>query len=208
MAKVFNVTADCKPMEHYMVDLERRLFQMKNMVDGGRYFTVNRARQYGKTTTLRALARFLQGEYYTVLMDFQTFGDAKFKNENVFSLSFAGSFVRLFTKNTQEMNSKLQTAIAALKYTVDSRSENFELKELFEGLGDICDTADKRIVLMIDEVDSASNNQVFLDFLAQLRAYYIDRDEQATFQSVILAGVYDIRNLRKKSGGGSHKGGG
>lgn len=198
MAKVFNVTADCKPMEHYMVDLKSRLFQIKELVDGGRYFTMNRARQYGKTTTLRALARFLQEEYYVVLMDFQTFGDAKFKNENTFALSFASSFVRLFHKNYKEADSKLQAAVACLKYDAEKRTEGFELKELFERLGDICDVADKRIVLMIDEVDSASNNQVFLDFLAQLRAYYINRDEQATFQSVILAGVYDVRNLRKK----------
>lgn len=37
-----------------------------------------------------------------------------------------------------------------------------------------------------------------MDFLAQLRAQYIDRDIQPTFQSVILAGVYDIRNLKRK----------
>lgn len=51
---------------------------------------------------------------------------------------------------------------------------------------------------MIDEVDSATNNQVFLDFLVQLRAYYIDRDVQPTFQSVILTGVYDVMNLKRK----------
>ena len=51
---------------------------------------------------------------------------------------------------------------------------------------------------MIDEVDSASNNQVFLDFLAQLRGYYINRDRKPTFWSVILAGVYDIKNLKRK----------
>ena len=33
----------------------------------------------------------------------------------------------------------------------------------------ICEAADRKIVLMIDEVDSAANNQVFIDFLAQLR---------------------------------------
>ncbi len=48
---------------------------------------------------------------------------------------------------------------------------------------------------MVDEVDSAANDQVFLDFLAQLRGYYIDRDASPMFQSVILAGVYDIKNL-------------
>ena len=35
------------------------------------------------------------------------------------------------------------------------------------------------IVLIIDEVDSATNNQVFLDFLAQLREGYIRRDSSA-----------------------------
>ena len=47
-------------------------------------------------------------------------------------------------------------------------------------------------------VDCACNNQVFLDFLAQLRAHYLERDEIPTFQSVILAGVYDVRNLKRK----------
>ena len=39
---------------------------------------------------------------------------------------------------------------------------------------------------------------MFLDFLAQIRAQYIKRFQQPTFQSVILAGVYDIKNLRRK----------
>lgn len=74
----------------------------------------------------------------------------------------------------------------------------FALKALFEQLGDICAVSDKPIVLMIDEVDSALNNQVFLDFLAQLRAQYMERDIYPTFRSVILAGVYDVKNLRGK----------
>ena len=51
---------------------------------------------------------------------------------------------------------------------------------------------------MIDEVDSATNNQVFLDFLAQLSGYYMNRSRFATFKSVILAGVCDIKNLKRK----------
>lgn len=45
---------------------------------------------------------------------------------------------------------------------------------------------------------SASNYQVFLDFLALLRGYYLDRKNRATFHSVILAGVYDMKNLKLK----------
>ncbi len=47
-------------------------------------------------------------------------------------------------------------------------------------------------------VDSASNNQVFIDFLAQLRGCYLDREATPIFHSVILAGVYDIKNLQLK----------
>lgn len=54
------------------------------------------------------------------------------------------------------------------------------------------------MVLMIDEVDSASNNRTFLDFLALIRGYYMSRDRKPTFQAVILAGVYDVKNLKRK----------
>ncbi|MFR6169689.1 MAG: hypothetical protein ACLUKE_16630 [Blautia wexlerae] len=81
----------------------------------------------------------------------------------------------------------------------DYANRYFSLKELFEGLSDICEAADRKIVLMIDEVDSAANNQVFIDFLAQLRAQYLDREFYPGFQSVILAGVYDIKEFEEKT---------
>ena len=99
MKKVFNTTAVCIPEEHYMVNLEGRLRKVKKLVDQGKYFTINRARQYGKTTLLRALYRYLQKEYYVVLMDFQTFGSAEFQTEERFARSFAGSFERIFKRN-------------------------------------------------------------------------------------------------------------
>jgi hypothetical protein len=58
--------------------------------------------------------------------------------------------------------------------------------------------SEKPIVLIIDEVDSATNNQVFLDFLAQLRGYYLRRTKKPMFKSVILAGVYDVKNIKRK----------
>lgn len=33
-----------------MVDISDRVAEIKKMVDTGKYFTINRARQYGKTT--------------------------------------------------------------------------------------------------------------------------------------------------------------
>jgi predicted AAA-ATPase len=196
--KVYNTTAVCIPKEHYMVNLDERLKKIKVFVDAGKYFTINRARQYGKTTTLRALYLYLQGEYYVVSMDFQTFGSAEFQTETIFSRSFANSFLRSLKRNPVNKTEQLNEAMAQLEKSVASQNDFFALKALFEQLGDICAVSDKPIVLMIDEVDSALNNQVFLDFLAQLRAQYMERDIYPTFRSVILAGVYDVKNLRGK----------
>jgi hypothetical protein len=52
---------------------------------------------------------------------------------------------------------------------------------------------------MIDEVDRTSNNRIFLHFIGMLRDKYLQRGAGApTFHSVILVGVYDIRNLKLK----------
>lgn len=198
MAKVFNTTANCRPGEHYMVCIDGRLAEIKKMVDAGKYFTINRARQYGKTTTLRLLRAFLQKEYYVVSMDFQMFGMEEFKDENTFSISFAQTFLWILKSNHLLLPQKMTAAIDRLDKIAVEKNLNFRLQRLFRELSDICLTADKPIVLLIDEIDSATNNQVFLDFLAQLRAYYIDRDIRPTFQSVVLAGVYDVKNLKRK----------
>ena len=198
MGRVFNTTGVCIPEKHYMVNVNGRLQQIRMLVDEGKYFTINRARQYGKTTTLRALAEMLRDEYYVVLLDFQTFDNEKFSNGNVFSIAFANSFLRMLHRNCKTMNNEMVSVIEEMKKDADYANRYFSLKELFEGLSDICEAADRKIVLMIDEVDSAANNQVFIDFLAQLRAQYLDREFYPGFQSVILAGVHDIKNLKRK----------
>ncbi len=199
MRKTFNVAADCKQNLHYMVNLDTRLAEIRKYVERGEYFVINRARQYGKTTTLRALKEYLQDEYYVISMDFQVqMSGAKFRNENTFSVAFANAFVRMAQKQDAVGGIGLEQAAANLKAAVEEDKEGLELVELFQHLSEVCSMADRPLVLMIDEIDSAANNQVFLDFLAQLRGAYIDRDKTPTFRSVILAGVYDIKNLKRK----------
>ena len=60
MEKYFNINGSCDPQLHYMVDLSERLKQVKEMVDAGAYFTIHKARQYGKTTMLMALEQYLK----------------------------------------------------------------------------------------------------------------------------------------------------
>ena len=198
MGKIFNVSADCKPNLHYMVDISELLHKIKEFIDRGEYFTINRARQYGKTTTLRALKKYLQKEYIVVSLDFQKLGANSFENENIFSITFARLFLNTLEREKIEELNGIKSRMAELWDSSQTEKEHFSLFGLFLCLSRICGSADKPLVLLIDEVDSASNNQVFLDFLAQLRGYYIDRDETPTFQSVILAGVYDIKSLKVK----------
>lgn len=197
--RVFNTTGICDPSEHYMVDLTQRLSEVRKLVDEGKYFTINRARQFGKTTTLHALAALLSQDYLVISMDFQMqMSDAKFRNENSFSLAFARAFENSFRITESGKSQEYQAALKKFTEERQEAGEQFELVELFQALSNLCAAVPKKSVLMIDEVDSATNNQVFLDFLAQLRGYYINRSRFATFQSVILAGVCDIRNLKRK----------
>ena len=93
--KVFNTTAVCVASEHYMVDLTERVKEIKKLVDAKKYFTINRARQYGKTTTLNALKLALEDEYIVVNFSFERLTKSNFASET----SFVKAFCRLFKRN-------------------------------------------------------------------------------------------------------------
>ena len=194
--KRFNTTGVCIPSKHYMVDLSERVEEIKKMVDAGKYFTINRARQYGKTTTLNALRQYLSDEYEVVGLDFQGIGDDGFQTEQ--------KFVKAFCRQLKKKPGIYQRLPEAVRQELEeylARTENeAALDELSISFIKWCSLSEKPVVLIIDEVDSATNNQVFLDFLAQLRDGYISRDtdETAAFQSVILAGVTDVKYLKRK----------
>ena len=179
-----------------MVDISERLVQIKKMVDAGNYFTINRGRQYGKTTTLSALRKFLIPEYEVISLDFQGIGAAGFETEE----RFVQSFSRLIRKEKRRGIYIPDNVYDRFEEYINRKEHMARLDELFETISDWCYESEKGLVLIIDEVDSATNNQVFLDFLAQLRENYLSRDDRGdpAFQSVILAGVTDIRNLKRK----------
>ncbi len=79
--RYFNTEGVCRPDVHYMVCLDDRLDKIKRLyVDQGKYFIINRGRQYGKTTTLKALAEYLKKDYVVIAMDFQMMSTANFAN--------------------------------------------------------------------------------------------------------------------------------
>ena len=195
--RYFNTEGVCKPSKHYMVCLDDRLEKIKKLyVDKEKYFLINRGRQYGKTTTLKALAEYLKDDYLVLSMDFQMMSTANFADEQIFVISFIEYIEELAASEKESLktiHTEVSQALSCLK-----NQEDKTIKNMFWYLSSMCSASEKPIVLMIDEVDSAFNNQVFIDFLAQLRGYYLDREKRPIFHSVILAGIYDIKNLKLK----------
>lgn len=195
MVKTFNVNGACRPAKHYMIDLASRLEEIRDMVDAGEYFTINRARQYGKTTTLRALAGYLKKDYVIVSLDFQKMSTLDFIDEPAFVEGLAREIARAIRNIKSDIPGQ---TMEKLELLADTKNTFHKMSDIFLCFSEWCERSQKPVVMMIDEVDTAANNQVFLDFLAQLRAYYLDNDVTPTFHSVILAGLYDIRNIRRK----------
>ncbi len=72
MAKKFNTTGICIPSLHYMVDTTTVIDKIvKDYIEPGEYFTMNRARQYGKTTTLELLYQKLKVNYIVLDISFE-----------------------------------------------------------------------------------------------------------------------------------------
>ena len=135
----------------------------------------------------------MQPEYLVISLDFQRLSHKDFEKEDVFVAAVCREILKKL-RRVEEVDDVLEK----FQQLFGSDSQERSLSFLFDCFNFLCDTSIKPIVLMIDEVDSATNNQVFLDFLAQLRFCYIERDEMAVFQSVILAGVYDIKYIKQK----------
>jgi len=70
--KRFNTTGVCVPALHYMVDTSDIINQIiEEYIKHGEYFTMNRARQFGKTTTLEQLYQKLKEQYLVLDISFE-----------------------------------------------------------------------------------------------------------------------------------------
>lgn len=70
-----------------MVDISERVREIRKLVDDGKYFTINRARQYGKTTTLRALQQVLR-EDVVLGLSFEGISRAGYQREETAPLHY------------------------------------------------------------------------------------------------------------------------
>ncbi|MEK8015412.1 MAG: AAA-like domain-containing protein [Candidatus Parabeggiatoa sp.] len=195
MPKRFNDTGLCIPSKHYMVDTNLKLKQIIQLVERGDYFTINRPRQFGKTTTLSLLAKQLnqRDDCVALKISFEEIDSDSYQNQATFISIFWDMLVKEFeflhlselADFTEQHLDTTQNLRALSRFITKLKRDKVQQKS---------------VVLLIDEVDKSSNNQLFLDFLSMLRHKYLQQNEgrDHSFQSVILAGVHDIKTLKRK----------
>ncbi|QTA78905.1 AAA ATPase-like domain-containing protein, GxxExxY domain-containing [Desulfonema limicola] len=176
-----------------MVDISGKIEQIFQLVKSGEYFVVNRPRQFGKTTTLMLLSRYLnmKDDYLALNISFEDIDSDTHKNQE----RFVSEILIMLTNSFKFLN--LPEAADFIEQEIETAKSFLSLSRIITRLcRDIL--ADKSIVLVIDEVDKSSDNRLFLDFIAMLRKKYLERDigHDYTFKSVILAGVHDIKTLK------------
>lgn len=173
-----------------MADISEKIQQIIRLIEQDAYFTINRARQYGKTTTLVMLWKQLKESYIVINISFEGLGTEAFQSED--------TFVRRFCARVAN-SLKLSAYSEWLQAMWNTSSGQENLDTLRERILLFCQQANQEVLLFIDEVDKSSDNQMFLNFLGVLRELYLERAMGAvTFKSVILAGVYDVKNLKLK----------
>lgn len=195
MQKRFNDTGVCIPSQHYMVDTSAKLKKIIQLIEWGEYFTINRPRQFGKTTTLFLLAKQLnlRDDCVALKISFEGMDVDTHQHVDKFIKFFLSMFIREFeflhdsqlAQFTTHYLEKTNTLLALSEFITILKRDRLPQTSL---------------VLLIDEVDKSSNNQLFPDFLSILRDKYLQQREgrDHSFQSVILAGVHDIKTLKTK----------
>ena len=147
LSKSFNVVGTCYPEENYMVDMGSRLNEIGKLVDEKKYFTINRARQYGKTTLLNLMVRYLSSKYTVFSVSFEGLGDSVFEKES----SFCSIICRLLYDAIRY--GEVPALEDPVKNIIYDAVQNNSIEDLFglsTMISDLCGAAKRPIVLMID----------------------------------------------------------
>ena len=192
MKKQFNTTGTCFPQFHYMMDNSKKIEQVMELIDSGSYFTINRPRQYGKTTTLNFLYNKLDksNNHIPISLSLQGVDEKWHESDKMFAKMFIEQLAGFFKFSDNTIYTFLQK----------EKDKVTDMDTLSKAITNLAHKANKKLVLLIDEVDASSNYEPFLSFIGMLRTKYLARTapQNATFHSIILAGVHDIKSLKYK----------
>jgi len=195
MKQKFNDTGLCIPKRHYMADTSSKISQILELIDNGEYFTINRPRQSGKTTILSLIARKLnlRNDYVALNISFEDIDADTYRYQE----RFIFTFLEILGKEFEYLRLPEQ-----FHFLEQQRGQITNMPGLSNCITTLVRNLlpEKSLILLIDEVDKSSNNQLFLDFLSMLRKKYLQRNQgkDYTFESVVLTGVHDVKTLKNK----------
>ena len=188
MERFFNTAGPQIPEDNYTIDPLKRfdLEEILILISQMRYFVLHAPRQTGKTSCLLALCDYLnkEGDYIAVYAN-AAGGKASRNDMGEVVKSTIGTLmeeIRLVMKND-----KADKAFEAVR-------NNASASMLSRFLSLLCQSLNKPMVLLIDEIDALEVDS-FVGALRQIRAGYTDRPT-AFPQSIILCGVRDVRDYR------------
>ena len=189
--RFFNVAGPCVPGKHYMLDPLRGIGgELMNLITAEQYFVIHAARQSGKTTLLKQLARDInaRGDYHAQYCSLEA--------------------VTVYTDPEKGIPAIVKTLASAFRdYGMpEGFAANADYGDVTNVLKDslvaYCRTLDKPLVIFFDEADCLSEGTL-ITFLRQLRNGYINRGDVPFVRSVALVGMRNLRDYKAKARGDS-----
>ncbi len=127
-------------------------------------------------------------DYLVISTSFEGIGDSSFESEEKLTPVIIQLIVEALESDHSDIAEYLNNEIEKIN----------DYKALGRFISKWIESLNKKVILIIDEVDKASNNQVFISFLAMLRDRYLQSKIKRfyIFHSVILLGVHDVKSLK------------
>jgi len=159
--------------------------ELMNLIERKNYFVLHAARQSGKTTLLKGLARKINAEskLYALYCSL----------EGVQELVEPEKGIPAIVKNIKAAlnDHNMPSGFA------ENADDNDITNVLKTSLSAYCKTLDKPLVIFFDEADCLSNGTL-ITFLRQLRYGYVNRDSVPFVQSIALVGMRNIRDYKTR----------
>jgi hypothetical protein len=183
--RFFNTAGPCNPADHYMLPPERRLPNLRDLVERKLYFVVHAPRQSGKTTCFESFAHALtdEGRFAAVVASCETGQTAGGDVERAVS-----TVLRSIERRASELPSELQPEPSDGFAEIEAESRLTEFLKAWSVRSPL------PVVLFLDEID-ALRDESLLSVLRQLRTAYASRPDRFP-QSVALIGLRDVRDYR------------
>jgi len=186
MSREFNIFGPVYPDRHYHVDRTEVKQAIQEKIENGRYFTLNAARQAGKTTLFREVIVELAEtkDYFGILLSFESM---RGYDRDAFYEQLALTMIRRNMPSLQKEDGETQLpSPIGIKHQGD----------FVIWLRQISAVLNRQGLLIIDEFDAAGA-ELAEPMLGAFRDMYLNRHDPTEYalQSIILVGVRNIPAL-------------